>query len=185
MGAADVLRRAVFLDRDGVLNETVRRSGRPYPPANAAELRICAGAEAACAALHDAGFLLIGATNQPDVSRGRTSLATVTAINDVLVDRLGLQEIRVCPHDDGEDCGCRKPKPGLLTTAARDFDIDLGSSIMVGDRWKDVAAGDAAGCRTVFIDRGYDEAQPASPGLTCRELVDAVQWIIEGKQDRR
>jgi len=151
-------------------------------------MEILPGVGEACRILARAGFLLIGATNQPDVARGTTTWETVNAINGNLTQALGLDDMRVCGHDDADRCACRKPKPGLLLEAARDFDIDLVSSIMVGDRWKDVAAGQAAGCRTVFVDYGYDEKRPENPDLSCAGLLDAVPWIVEGRQtadDRR
>jgi len=176
-----VARRAVFLDRDGVLNGTVVRDGRPRPPVSVSHVEVLAGVETACRQLADAGYHLIGATNQPEIARGTITRQSVEDINLVLIELLGLDDLRVCPHDDADACRCRKPKPGLLLDAARDFDIDLVSSIMVGDRWKDVAAGEAAGCRTVFIDHGYDEQRPENPGLTCARLIDAVPWIVKGE----
>jgi D-glycero-D-manno-heptose 1,7-bisphosphate phosphatase len=157
------MKRAVFLDRDGVLNEPVVRDGKPYPPANASELTVTAGAAAALGRLRDAGFLLIVVTNQPDIARGTTSRATVDAINQALGHALPLDAFYICPHDDAEHCACRKPLPGLLLEAARDFQVDPAHSFMVGDRWRDIDAGAAAGCRTVLIDRGYRERPPVHP----------------------
>lgn len=173
-------RRAVFLDRDGVLNWATVRDGRPYPPENADDLKFLPGVEAACRHLSAADFLLIGATNQPDIARGTTTLDAVESINEAVVKALELDDIRMCPHDDADGCDCRKPRPGLLRAAARDFDIDLQSSIMVGDRWRDVEAGIAVGCRTVFIDHGYDERLPSNADFTCEGLAQAVPWIIGG-----
>lgn len=181
---AEMSARAVFLDRDGVLNRAPLLDGQPMPPASLAEMEILPGVATACRDLARAGFLLVGATNQPDIARGRATRATVDAINAALTEALDLDDIRVCPHDDADGCDCRKPKPGMLLAAARDFDIDLRSSIMVGDRWKDVAAGEAAGCRTVFVDHGYAERRPDNPGLTCAGLDGAVAWIIGGGAER-
>jgi len=177
-----VTRRAVFLDRDGVLNRAQVRDGRPHPPTGLAALEILPGVVAACAELAGRGFLLIGATNQPDIARGTTTEKAVAAINDAVVAALALDDMRVCPHDDGDGCDCRKPLPGLLTAAARDFDIDLRSSIMVGDRWRDVEAGLAADCRTVFIDRCYDERRPTGADFTCDGLPAAAAWIIGDRE---
>lgn len=172
-------RRAVFLDRDGVLNKPIVRDGRPFPPDTVADLEILPGVAAACRVMADAGLLLIGVTNQPDVARGSRTTADIRAINDSLRRRLRLDDIRVCPHDDGHDCDCRKPRPGMLVEAARDFDIDLITSIMVGDRWRDIEAGKAAGCRTVFIDYGYTERRPDGANFECNGLPDAVPWILK------
>jgi transaldolase len=168
----------VFLDRDGVLNAAPVRDGKPCAPAALAELRLLPGVPEACAALRRAGFLLIVATNQPDIVRGNTDLATVAAINAHLQQTLGLDHVAMCPHDDADRCACRKPKPGLLRDCARDWGIDLARSYMIGDRWRDVEAGRAAGCRTVFIDYGYDERRPHRPDLVTTSLAAAVPLIL-------
>lgn len=172
------VRKAVFLDRDGVLNASVVRDGKPYPPASRAEAELLPGVEEACRHLSQAGALLICVTNQPDVARGSQSVEEIDAINNWLRETLGLNEVRVCPHDDQDDCPCRKPRPGLLTAAAETYGIDLAASVMVGDRWRDIAAGQAAGCQTVFIDHGYDERQPEQPDFTFASLAEAVPAIL-------
>lgn len=171
-------RPAVFLDRDGVLNDIIMKNGVAHPPLSVDTLVIFPDAAPACRALRDAGYLLIGATNQPDIARGHALRADVDAINDVVRTELDLDELRVCPHDDSDRCECRKPLPGMLLNAAEDHDIDLTASIMVGDRWKDIDAGRAAGCRTVFIDRQYSERKPDNPDFICGGLLEAVPWIL-------
>ena len=172
-------KRAVFFDRDGVLNEAVVRGGKPYPPADLDSVRLVEGAQEGCRLLKDAGFLLIGVTNQPDVARGTTRKDVVERINEHIRARVGLDEFRVCYHDDADRCHCRKPEPGLLLDASADWGIDLSRSFMVGDRWKDVRAGARAGCRTVFFDRGYDEQLRDTPDMTVSCFEDAVSWILE------
>jgi D-glycero-D-manno-heptose 1,7-bisphosphate phosphatase len=172
-------RRAVFLDRDGVLNSALVRNGKPYPPASLAELRVLPEAPAALAALQARGFLLVGVTNQPDVARGTQQRAVVEAINAALLAHLPLRSILVCYHDDADDCACRKPRPGLLREAANRYAVDLPASFMIGDRWKDVEAGRRAGCTTVLIDCGYAEPPPShDPDHTAPSLSDAVAWIL-------
>lgn len=171
-------RRAVFLDRDGVLNRAIVRNGRPYSPCTLEELELLPGVAAACAALQHSGFLLVLVTNQPDVARGRQTLETVQAMNRQLADRLHLDAAEVCPHDDPDDCDCRKPKPGMLLRAASRLGIALENSFLVGDRWRDIEAGRAAGCRTVFIDRGYNEPLPKAPGHISSSLEQAAEWIL-------
>ena len=171
--------RAVFLDRDGVLNRAHVREGKPYPPASPAELEILPGAVEACGALREAGFLLIAVTNQPDVARGTQLREVVEAINQVLHNHLPLDDIQVCYHDDVDRCPCRKPEPGLLLKAARDWDIDLSASFMVGDRWKDIEAGRRAGCKTIFVDHGYAEKEPENPDHRVSSLMEAVGWILQ------
>jgi D-glycero-D-manno-heptose 1,7-bisphosphate phosphatase len=171
-------RRAVFFDRDGVLNKAVVRDGRPFPPASADEVEITAGAEDATRALKDAGFLLIVVSNQPDVARGTTSRESVEAINARLAAVLPIDRFVMCYHQDSDNCDCRKPKPGMLLSSARELDIDLASSFLVGDRWRDIEAGKAAGCATIFIDYSYDERRPERPGHKASSLAEAVDIIL-------
>ncbi len=173
------LRQAVFLDRDGVINEPVMRAGKPHPPASVADLRIFSETLGALERLRGAGFLLIVVTNQPDIARGTTDVRTIDAIHENLQDRLPIDRIYVCAHDDADGCVCRKPKPGLLLKAVAEYSIDLQSSFMVGDRWRDVEAGFAAGCRTIWIDRHYNEPPPHhAPTARVASLSDAVTWIL-------
>ncbi len=171
-------RPAVFLDRDGVLTEAVEAAGVPHPLPPETGLRLRPGVQAACRRLRSAGLQLICVSNQPDIARGTVSAADVDAVNRDLALRLGLDAVFVCPHDDHDACDCRKPLPGLILRAARAFDVDLGRSIMVGDRWRDIEAGRAAGCLTVFIDNGYDERRPDGSDFTAASLADAVPDIL-------
>lgn len=176
--AAAGRRAAVFLDRDGVLNRAIVRGGRPYPPAGLAELEILPGVPAALARLKQAGFWLVVVTNQPDVARGRQTQAGVEAIHAVLQAQLPLDDIRVCYHDAPDGCDCRKPAPGLLLAAAQAHGLDLGASAMIGDRWRDVAAGQRAGCQCLFIDYGYAEPRPQAPYLRVQSLPAAADLIL-------
>lgn len=175
------MKRAVFLDRDGVLNRAIVRDGRPYPPRNVSELEILPGVEPALGKLQAAGFLLIVVTNQPDVARGVTAREEVEKINAALGSVLPIDEFRTCYHDTEAGCECRKPKPGALLAAAMAHDIDLGASYMVGDRWRDTEAGQRAGCNTIFIDYGYEEKQPDDVDYRAASLSEASE-IILGQQ---
>jgi len=176
--SAELKKRAVFLDRDGVINRALVREGKPYPPANFEEVEILPGVEAALTRLHDAGFLLLVVTNQPDVARGTTPRADVDRINNFLSSKLPLDKFFVCFHDSVDHCDCRKPLPGLLFAAQKEYDIDLASSYMVGDRWRDIDAGAAAGCKTFFIDYGYAEKQPANQDFTVRSLSEVAEKVL-------
>lgn len=181
MGIAAVTRprRAVFLDRDGVLNDVILREGRPLSPAGLEELRIPDEVPGALRSLRQAGFTLICVTNQPNVARGIQHREVVEAIHDALRAALPLEEIFVCYHDDADGCVCRKPKPGLLLQAAAVHGIDLPSSFMIGDRWRDVEAGHRAGCRTIQLATEYAEPAPRiDPEYTAPSLADAVTWIL-------
>ena len=171
--------RAVFLDRDGVLNHAVVRDGKPYTPASVDQLILYPDAGAALALLKRAGYLLIVVTNQPDVARGATERAAVEAINGAVGAALGVDDFFVCWHDDADGCRCRKPKPGLLLEGAERYGIDLHRSFLIGDRWRDIDAGAAAGCRTVLIDRGYRErASDNAPDFRAQSIGEAVGWVL-------
>lgn len=177
--------RAIFLDRDGVLNQAVWRAGVSSPPADMDELHVLPDVLDACRLLKGAGFLLIVVTNQPDVARGVTPRETVEAINEQLRTNLPLDDLRVCYHDDRDQCSCRKPNAGLLLQAALDWKIELAASFMVGDRRKDIEAGRRAGCRTVLIG---EEASPVGdpwPDHRAKSLSDAVGWIVQQDQFSR
>jgi len=175
--------RAVFLDRDGVLNRAVVKNGKPHPPASVAELEIVPQAKTALQRLREKGYKLLVVTNQPDVARGVVSKENVEAINRKLSAALDLDEVYVCYHADSDHCDCRKPKPGLLLNAARRHQINLAESFMVGDRWRDVEAGQSAGVRTILIDQGYDEKGPAQPpNARVRSLNEAADWILEANR---
>jgi D-glycero-D-manno-heptose 1,7-bisphosphate phosphatase len=172
------MKSAVFLDRDGVLNRSLVRDGKPEPPRGRDDVEILPGVAEACGRLRAAGFSLVVVTNQPEVARGTLTRQAVDAINGELAASLPLDEIVVCPHDDADECECRKPKPGMVLQAARRHAIDLRSSYLVGDRWRDISAGRAAGVKTIFIDRGYDERRPQSQDATVRDLTEAAVWIL-------
>jgi len=171
--------RAVFLDRDGVLNEAIVRGGSPYPPRDLGELKIFPDAAQELHRLKQASFLLIVVTNQPDVSRGTQTRKVVETLHSAIGAVLPVDAFFVCWHDDKDACECRKPKPGLLLEAANKYAIDLRRSFLIGDRWRDIDAGYAAGCRTVQIDWGYNENSPQFPAdYRAASLTEAVDWIL-------
>jgi D-glycero-D-manno-heptose 1,7-bisphosphate phosphatase len=179
-GGDAVKNKAVFLDRDGVLNQVVVRNGIPYPPASAEGLVLAPNAKAALLELKAQGFLLLVVTNQPDVAKGITTRAVVEEINRKLASELPVDDVFVCYHQDADHCDCRKPRPGMIMEGARKHNVDLAESFMVGDRWRDVEAGQNAGCRTVFIDGGYEERQPARPAdARVHSLKEVADWILE------
>lgn len=171
-------RPAVFLDRDGVINRTFVRDGVPHPPQSVNELEILPGVSDALTRLHDMGLPLIVVTNQPDVARGTQTREEVERINDCLRQILPLDGIYVCYHDNADRCDCRKPNPGLILRAAAEHGIDLAQSWMVGDRWSDVAAGTAAGCKTVLIQLAYSEGHRCTPDARVADLSEAVDRIV-------
>ena len=179
MGVHRLARRAVFLDRDGVINRAVLREGKPYPPSSLAELEILPDVPEALARLHATGFRLIVVTNQPDVARGTQAREVVEAMHATLLAHgLPIDSFQVCYHDDAHDCTCRKPSPGLLLAAAWEENLDLATSFIVGDRWRDIEAGRRAGCTTVFINYHYAEGKPSPADACVRSLTEAADWIL-------
>ena len=175
------MHRAVFLDRDGVINKAYMVDGKPYPPRNLDELELIPGVDHAILQLRDHDYFCIVITNQPDVARGKTSRETVESIHQFLIQNLAIHEIISCYHDDHENCDCRKPKPGLLLKASKDLEINLSTSLMIGDRWRDIYAGQAAGCECYFIDRQYTEREPVAPYTRVKSLLDVALMIMEPK----
>jgi len=191
MGEYKIKRRAVFLDRDGVINKPVVREGRPYPPAEVKDFELYEDVVAGCAQLKAIGYLLVVVTNQPDVARGAQTRATVDVMHRKMLDALPqIARIEVCWHAGAawaDPCDCRKPQPGMVLRAAKALNIDLTQSFLIGDRWRDVDCGHGAGCRTVFVDRNYSEALRQPPNWTVQSFAQAVEVILrtEGVPARR
>jgi D-glycero-D-manno-heptose 1,7-bisphosphate phosphatase len=188
MGEHEVKKRAVFLDRDGVLNRPVVRGGLPFPPARVDEFELHPGVATGAAQLKAAGFILIVVTNQPDVGRGTQTRAAVEAMHKKLRTAVpAIEGIEVCYHagaSHGQPCDCRKPKPGMLLTATARHHLDLKGSFLIGDRWRDVDCAKAAGCRAIFIDHGYSELLREKPDFTVTSFAEAVARILESDLSR-
>jgi D-glycero-D-manno-heptose 1,7-bisphosphate phosphatase len=174
------MNRAVFLDRDGVLNQPVVRSGKPYPPQTVAEFQLYPEASEACALLHNAGFQLVVVTNQPDIGRGTQSLKEVEAMHERLRQAIPLDRIEICTaaDDRAPEARRRKPAPGMLLDAAAALQIDLAHSYLVGDRWRDIDCGHAGGCTTIFIERNYLEKLNLTPHHYATNLLEAAKLIL-------
>ncbi len=180
----------MFLDRDGVLNANVEREGRPVAPTTLDDFRLLPGVEDGVRRLKIAGFLVVVVTNQPDLATGRTSWDIVDAMHAALRRQVRVDDIRVCPHVDEDGCACRKPRPGLLLAAGAEYGLALANSYVVGDRWRDVAAGQAVGCVTVLLvpDGGTTpEPLPAGcqPDFVVTSFSEAVDLILADTLGRR
>ncbi len=169
---------AVFLDRDGVINSVVLKNGLPHPPSSADSLKFLPGVAEAIGMLRTAGFHVIVVTNQPDVATGVQQRQVVEAIHEKVLQAFPLDGLKVCYHVDEDGCSCRKPKPGMLLEAAKESSIDLGQSYMIGDRWRDIEAGRAAGCKTILVESGYREKQAQNPGAIVSSLLEASELIL-------
>ena len=169
----------MFLDRDGVLNRTFVREGTPYPPMRVDDVEVLPGVADALNRLTRHGLPLIVVTNQPDVARGSQSRQAVEQINARLALELPeLTAFYVCYHDNKDGCDCRKPGPGMLRRAAAEHGIDLSASFMVGDRWSDVVAGAAVGCKTFLLDVPYSQCHRCTPDHVVADLPEAAERIL-------
>lgn len=175
------MKKAVFLDRDGVLNHVVIKNGKPCPPSDLDNLQVFEGAKESINALKKANWLVIVLTNQPDVARNITSKKNVEKINSHLKLILQFDEIYTCYHDNDDFCDCRKPKPGMLVTASRKNNIILKNSYMVGDRWSDIDAGNKVGCKTIFIDYDYNEKRPVNFNYKVKSINEAAKIILKNE----
>jgi D-glycero-D-manno-heptose 1,7-bisphosphate phosphatase len=169
----------VFLDRDGVINKSLVLNGKPFPPRSVAELQIFEEVESCVAKLERKGFEIVVVTNQPEIARGETSIKTVEEIHQTIREKTGIKNFYVCPHDDDDRCYCRKPKIGMLVEASIALNIDLQRSFLVGDRWRDIQAGQTAGCNCLFINYNYSEILPKPPYIEVRSIMQATNIITE------
>ena len=169
---------AVFFDRDGTLIESFVIDGKPVADNSTDSVRLLPGALETCLALNTAGIKTFLVTNQPDIARGKVSEDHVSAVNASIALQCGLTETLTCPHDDVRSCPCRKPRPGMIIDLANRHGVDLSVSVVVGDRWRDVEAGRAAGCLTLFIDYGYAEALVSEPTWRASSMSDAGLLLL-------
>jgi histidinol-phosphate phosphatase family protein len=191
------LRPAVFFDRDGVVNELEPdpTTGRPESPLDPAAVRLVPGAAEALRRLREAGYLLVGVSNQPAAAKRTVTRATLDAVQRRVLDLLAAEDVvpddfRTCfHHPEGTDpelartCDCRKPAPGLLLAAAAELGIDLRSSWMVGDTDADIAAGVAAGCRTILVEHAgsaHKRLGAAAPDAAVPDVLAAATLVVAG-----
>lgn len=167
------MKKAIFLDRDGVINRAFIVNGLPKPPLNLSQVELLPGVMEAVSILKNLNYLLIVVTNQPDVARGVMTKSASDEINCYLKNILPLDEVFICHHDDIDNCECRKPRPGAINRAAQLYDIDISKSYMIGDRWRDIEAGLRSGCKSIFIDYGYKEKRPTEYEFKALSLYDA------------
>ena len=171
------MKKAVFLDRDGVINKTIIEGGLPSSPNSLDELKILPSVKQSILRLKKLNFICLLVTNQPNVTRGKIDKSTVIKMNNFLKKKIQLDDIFVCYHDDKDNCNCRKPKPGLLLQAGKKWNVDFKKSFMIGDRWRDIQAGEKVGCKTIFLDYKYNEKKPKKPDFVSDSLLNAAHII--------
>lgn len=152
----DNKQKAVFFDRDGILNHLVQRDGSYYSPQRFKDFKIVEDAKEVVNRVQEMGFLAIVISNQPDISRGKLKQSELDKMTDLLFKKLNVDDIFYCTHDDNNDTGCRKPAPGLFFTAQKKYNIDFNKSFMIGDTWKDVEAAKKAGIAMILLRRDYN-----------------------------
>lgn len=172
------MKRAVFLDRDGVINRSTVKDGKPFAPVSLDQFEILPGVHQALLNIRKAGFVSVVVTNQPDIATGKQNWDLVNAMHALLLSQLAIDAIKVCPHTDRDHCACRKPKPGMLLQASREMNIDLSGSYLVGDRWRDIEAGQKVGCSCYFVDYGYDENLPNKPYVAVKSLFEFSERFL-------
>jgi len=173
---SSVSRRAVFFDRDGVINKVILRDGKPFSPRKLEEFVLNDGIREAVSGLKGRGFKVIVVSNQPDLARGEISQDLLDRMTQRMTLEIPFDDIYICPHDDHHQCSCRKPKPGMLLEASKKWKIDLPSSYFIGDTWKDMEAGKAAGCKTILLDAIYN--QGVSCDFRVKSLTEAGCLIL-------
>lgn len=170
-------KRAVFLDRDGVLSEPVIQGNRAYAPLTLDQFRLVEGASGQIQRLRSAGLLCIVFTNQPEVARGHLPPQALDSMHHRLRKEIAVDDVLICVHDTNEGCECHKPQPGMIYEAARKWAIELPASFVIGDRWRDIEAGRTAGCYTVLIDRPYSNCAVAD--ASAANLTEAVEIVLK------
>lgn len=164
--------KAVFFDRDGVLNKAIVKNSKPFSPRKFEEFQLMPDVETLISSLKEAGFVSIVVTNQPDIARGLMETFELDKMHALIKQKLLVDDISICPHDDIDYCHCRKPKPGMLLDAAQKWNIDLNKSFLIGDTWKDMEAGKVAGCKTILIDAPYNQ------GVECDRRVNDLKEAL-------
>jgi D-glycero-D-manno-heptose 1,7-bisphosphate phosphatase len=172
------MKKGVFLDRDGVLIRAILLDGVPKPPIFKEDVEILDGVVEAIQILKNHDYIPVVVTNQPDVARGDTTQGQVESINTHIGAATQIDHFYTCFHDDADLCHCRKPLPGLIYRASIDLKLSPSRSVLIGDRWRDIAAGQSAGCKTYFIDYSYRERMPKMPFTKVISLLEAAHLIV-------
>lgn len=178
MPATEYKQKAVFFDRDGVLNYLVKRDNSFYSPQNFEDFQLVDNASEVVNRIHKMGFLAIVISNQPDISRGKLEQSDLNKMTDLLFEKLNIDDAFYCIHDDDNDPGCRKPAPGLFFTAQKKYNIDFNKSFMIGDTWKDVEAAKNAGIPMILIGKDYN--QDLKEVSRAKDLLQVVSLIKNG-----
>ena len=179
--------KAIFLDRDGIINRAVVLDRKPYAATRLKEVFVVEGIKDLIKRWHDENYLVIVLSNQPDIANHVVSKSKVDKINNYLKSQVLFDDVFVCPHNDKDNCDCRKPKTGLFMQAVQKYPINFSKSYVIGDRWRDIESGNAVGCKTIFVDYDYNEKKPENPDIIVKKVsdIDKIWSFINDKNIRR
>ena len=173
------MNKAIFFDRDGVLNEAIIKENRPYAPLKISDVKIVNGIKELIFELKNLNYLILAVTNQPDYSRGLVKKENIEEINSYIISELNLDDLFCCFHDNNDDCECRKPKPGAINYLKNKYNINLKESFFIGDRAKDIEAAKAVSCPSIFVDYRYNEDKPVGQIASTRNIGDILKIILD------
>lgn len=168
---------AVFLDRDGVVLRGKIHNGKLYAINNIEKVFFYPKVKQSIDLLKKS-FKVFIITNQPDIGNNKVTYEEVKKVNQLIINKLKIDKIYMCPHSKNIRCKCRKPNPYFILKAAKDYNIDLKKSYMVGDRGSDILSGYKAGCKSIFINRKYKESKPLLQIKTVYSLNEATRFIL-------
>jgi D-glycero-D-manno-heptose 1,7-bisphosphate phosphatase len=174
------MNKAFFLDRDGVVNEVIKKKLKPYPPKNIKEFKFCRGIKKFID-IYKKNYKIFVFTNQPDFKRGKITKSCINNINNHVIKKLKIDELVCCFHDDNDNCSCRKPKIGMLNYLKKKYSLNMRQSFVIGDRWSDILCGQKAGCKTIYIDRCYNEKKPKNYNFKFKNISSLIKGLNEKK----
>ena len=174
-------KKAVFLDRDGIINQVVYHDdiNKPSSPWKMEEFKLIDGIKKHLDELKKNGFLIFIISNQPDIKRGNVDKETAEKINKILYEKFPIDDIMVCPHDDLDNCSCRKPKPGMIIELSKKWNVDIKKSFLIGDSWKDIGAGKNAGVKSILIDKSYNQEVESEHRVeNLKSAIELIKTLI-------
>ena len=169
---------AVFLDRDGIINVPIKIDNKPKAPLKYEHFQFTKNIKQMINNLKSFEVEIIVITNQPELSNNELSYSELNKMHLRIHNELGIKNIYICPHILEDNCNCKKPKNGMLIEASKDLNIDLENSIMIGDRWSDVASGNSTKTKCIFVDYNYDEKIPTGVFTSVSNVQEAFNLVM-------
>ena len=178
-----VINKAVFFDRDGVLNRAIIKDKKPYAPRNFSKFVLYKSTPEFIKILCNKGYKIFLVTNQPDIGNGFTDLSELNKMHDYLCSLIKFDEIFVCLHSQSQKCICRKPSPFFVLEAKKKYNLNLKNSYFIGDRYSDYQTANKAGCNFLFIDRFYRETPIFSYKKSYKHVNECIKHILGSNND--